>query len=85
MSSPICLQTARFRHQLVSSWMATLKALTTLSVHSNRDVRTAAADALSACLQEVRLDASKYSGNWDVLKACRAICRSHAKSAEVMQ
>ena len=40
----------------MSSWMTTLTALTNLSVHSNRDVRTAAGEALSACLQEVCLD-----------------------------
>ena len=55
-----CLQTARFRRQLVSSCLATLTALTSLSVHSNRDVRTAAGDALSACLQEVCPDLCRH-------------------------
>ena len=46
------MQTARFRMQLITNWKSTLDTLTTLSVHSNRDIRAAATDALSACLRE---------------------------------
>lgn len=49
----VCMQAPRFRRQLIACWDLTLRALTNLSVHSNRDVRTAAGDALSACLEEV--------------------------------
>lgn len=59
-------QTARFRTQLIINWKPTLDGLTTLSVHSNRDIRAAATDALTACLQE----ASSASSSQTLRHSC---------------